>query len=275
MTDDPASAVPQNPRVLRVLIADDESIARKRLARLLAELPGVTAAGECASAEETLARLRDGGVDVVLLDVQMPGLSGLDAVSLLPEPAPYVIFCTAHPDHAVKAFEAGAVDYVLKPVEAARLKKALDRARARLAAHPGPAGGAEVPSPARGADPSGDPPLSRLAISTRKGIVLLDPATVTHAVLENELVTLHHEGGELSTDLTLQEIESRLPKGRFERVHRRALLNMEKVTRLEPLETGGYVARTTTGKPVVISRQVARDLRKRLGLRKAEDDDAP
>ena len=109
--------------------------------------------------------------------------------------------------------------------------------------------------------------LSRIPISTRQGVVLIDPETVTHAVLEGELVTVYTREGSHLSDFTLNELEHRLPTGKFERVHRRAILNLEAVARLEPLETGGYLAKTHTGHSVEVSRQSARELRKRLGLR--------
>ena len=111
-----------NERTLQVLIADDEEIARKRLTRLVQLLPETEVCGECQNGEQVLARARAGGVDVILLDIQMPGLSGMEALELLPPDGPYVIFCTAHSQHAVRAFDAGAVDYLLKPIEAARLR---------------------------------------------------------------------------------------------------------------------------------------------------------
>jgi two-component system LytT family response regulator len=110
--------------------------------------------------------------------------------------------------------------------------------------------------------------LQRLAITTRQGVVLLDPAAITHATLEDELVTVFTKEGQHLTDFTLQELQERLPEGAFERVHRRALLNLGAVARLEPLETGGYTARTHAGHAVEVSRQAARELRTRLGLRK-------
>ncbi len=227
--------------VLRVLIADDEEIARRRLARLLAMIPETAVAGECADAGAVLERVREGGVDVLLLDIQMPGLTGLDAVALLPHGGPQVIFCTAHAEHAVGAFDAGAVDYLQKPVDAARLQKALERARARR-----------------------PPSLNRLAISTRQGIVLLDPAEISHAMLEGELVAVVTASATYLTDSTLQALEEKL--GGFERVHRRALLNLEHVVRLEPNESGGFLARTRAGHGVEVSRAAARELRRRLGL---------
>jgi two-component system LytT family response regulator len=241
---------------LKVLIADDEQLARARLTRLLQALDGVEVVGEAKDGDEVLSRLKLGGVDLVLLDVQMPKLTGTEALALWPADGPLVVFCTAHAEHAVRAFDTGAVDYLLKPIEPERLKKALDRARdrgerARFAA--------EVKAHQ----------VSRLAITTRQGVVLVDPATISHAQLEDELVTVFTAAASYLTDFSLQELQDRLPAGRFERVHRRALLNLEAVARLEPLETGGYLARTHAGHAVEVSRQAARELRRRLGLRKA------
>ena len=243
---------------LRVLIADDELLARKRLTRLLSAMPGVELLGACASGEEVLARVQQGGVDVVLLDIHMPGLTGLEAMALLPAGGPYVIFCTAHSSHAVEAFDAGAIDYVLKPVEAARLQKALERAATQQARQ----------RFAQEAHRQKERRATRLAIPTRRGIVLVDPREVSHAVLDAELVTVFTSQGDFLTDFTLQELEEKLPPGLFERVHRRALLNLDHVVRLEPLETGGYRAWTHRGHAVDASRQVARTLRRRFGLRK-------
>lgn len=236
---------------LRILIVDDEQLARRRLARLLADLPGVELAGECEGGQEALAALRRDGadVDVVLLDIAMPGLTGLQTAALLGDEGPYVIFTTAHGDHAIEAFDLGAVDYLLKPIEAVRLDRALARARHRL-----------------GPRQSGPQGLSRLPVATREGIVLVDPRELSHAVFDGALVTLHLAGRALLTDQSLQDLEDRLPAGAFERVHRRALVNLEKIERLEPLASGGYDARMPGGDAVPISRQAARRLRRRLGL---------
>ncbi|RKH06454.1 response regulator [Corallococcus sp. CA053C] len=256
---------------LRVLIADDELLARKRLARLLAALPDVSVCGEAVDGDAVLARVREGGVDVVLLDIHMPGLSGLDAMGLLPEGGPHVIFCTAHAEHAVNAFEHGAVDYVLKPVEAARLQKALERVRARQPASPPPAKAKVLPVPPPVSTER--PAFARLPIPTRQGLVLVSPDAISHASLEDELVTVFTAQGDFLTDFTLNELADKLPAEHFHRVHRRALLNLSHVTRLEPLETGGYLARTARGHSVEVSRQSARDLRRLLGLRKGAEDE--
>jgi len=243
-----------------VLIADDEALARARLRRLLADVEGVTVVGEATDGGQVLARVKAGGVDLVLLDIQMPRLSGTEALARWPPDGPLVVFCTAHAEHAVQAFDVGAVDYLLKPVEPERLRKALARAQQH-----GQRGrfGAELRQQQ----------LSRLPIVTRQGVVLVDPATVTHATLEGELVTVHTAQSAYLTDFTLQQLQERLPPGRLERVHRRALLDLEAVARLEPLDTGGYLAHLPSGATVEVSRQSARELRRRLGLRRPAGDE--
>jgi two-component system, LytTR family, response regulator len=242
---------------LRVLVCDDELMARKRVLRLLGELTGIEGTVECESGEEVLARLATDDVDVVILDIDMPGLSGLETVMKMPEERPYVIFLTAHPEHAVQAFDVGAVDYVLKPVDDARLAKALGRARQSLDHGPPPAA-SEGPAPAK---------PSKLAIATHGGAALVSPSEVTHATFDGALVTVHTATRTILTDDTLQDLEEKLPVGPFERVHRRAIVNLDHVERLESVDSGGYVACLSTGKRVDVSRQSARRLRRRLGLR--------
>ena len=117
---------------MKVLIADDEALARARLKRLLSAMDGVEVAGEATDGDEVLARVRQGGLDLVLLDIQMPKLTGTEAMALWPADGPLVVFCTAHAQHAVEAFETGAVDYLLKPIAADRLAQACARLRERL-----------------------------------------------------------------------------------------------------------------------------------------------
>jgi two-component system LytT family response regulator len=242
---------------LRVLVCDDELMARKRVLRLLGELGGIEATIECESGEQVLERLTQEEIDVVILDVNMPGMSGIETVLAMPEDRPYVVFLTAHPEHAVKAFEVGAVDYVVKPVDDARLAKAIERARQFLDNGPAAEEGA-----------SQKHKLAKLAIATHDGAALVSPSDVTHATFDGALVTVHTSSRTILTDDTLQDLETKLGStGSFERVHRRAILNLDHVERLESVDSGGYVACLSTGKRVDVSRQSARKLRRRLGLR--------
>ena len=242
---------------LRVLIADDEEMARRRLRRLLAELPDVAVVAECASGDAALSVLEAIEVDVAVLDVQMPGLTGLDVSQTAAELGVEVIFATAHREHAVAAFEQGAIDYVLKPVEAERLSVAIERARARIAPR----------SAERAADATTVTASSvRIAVEVSGDVRLFAVAEVACATLEGELVRLRVGDELLWTTLTLQELEARLVGRDFLRVHRRAIVNLAHVERLRPLPTGGYIARTRQGDEVPVSRQEARRLRQRLGI---------
>lgn len=244
-------------RPLRIALADDESTARRRMTRLLDAMPGVEVVGCHEDAQGILDQLQDEAIDVLVLDIQMPGLTGLEAHALLGPDAPYVIFATAHPQHAIEAFELGAVDYVLKPIEASRLGKAIERARTHVRRS--------------SATPEVNDPYDRVPVVTRDGIVLLDPPTISHAVFDGTLVTVHTTGGDAHlTDATLADLHARLPESAFDRVHRRVLLNLHEVSLLRPTPSGGFVAITRGGAEVPISRQSARRMRKALGLTKAQ-----
>jgi DNA-binding LytR/AlgR family response regulator len=226
---------------LRVIVADDELQARKRLVRLIDAIGDIEVVAVCATAEEVIAKLPL-RPDVLLLDISMPGIGGLELRRRLPEAGPAVVFVTAHTHHAVEAFDAGAVDYVVKPVTGARLTKALARCR-------------REPATARS---------DRIPIETRAGVVLVAPGAIAFARFDGALVTIVGALESWITTATLKELEARLPS--FMRVDRRHLLNLDEVTRLESESDGGYLAVTRSGAKVPVSRQAGRDLRRRLGL---------
>ncbi len=229
-------------RVLRVLLADDEKMARKRLRRLLETAGGVTIAAEARSGEEAAAALDPDAIDVAILDIDMPDLNGLQLAELAGRRGIPVIFVTAHEQHAVKAFATGAVHYLLKPLELPDLDEALTRVRERSTA--------EAPA--------------RIALTVGDDVHLIDTETISHAVFDGTLVTVHADGREWLSSDSLQELERKLAGGDFLRVHRRALVQLSHVERLEPLPSGGYNAVLRGGAEVPVSRQVARELRRRL-----------
>jgi two-component system LytT family response regulator len=229
---------------LRAIVADDELQARKRLARLLEELADVEVVAVCDSANDVLAQLPRVHADVLVLDIHMPGLDGLALSGRLPPGGPRVIFVTGHAEHAVAAFDVGAIDYVLKPVTGSRLAQALARVRDDRAA--------------RARSP-------RIAIETRAGVVLVDPAAIIYARFDGTLVTIVGAVESWITTMTLKELSARLPPV-FERVDRRHVLNLNEIVRLAPEPDGGYQAVTRAGARVPVSRQAARTLRRRLGL---------
>jgi two-component system, LytTR family, response regulator len=241
---------------LRVLIADDESLARSRLKRLVEEL-GHILLGEAVDGHDVLKQMKILSPDVVLLDVEMPKLTGAEALALWPKNGPAVVMCTAHAQFAVEAFEHGALDFVVKPVVKERLERALNRVQERRAEFGNALASYQ---------------LQRLALTTRQGVVLLDVNKISHATLEGELVTVYAGSEKYLSDMALNELAERLPVGKFERVHRKSLLNLEMVQRLESLESGGYLAFTAQNQSVEISRASARELRVKLGLRKPSGD---
>lgn len=184
---------------LRVMFADDEEMARLRVRRLLESAPDIDVVGEARSGKDALALLEDLEIDVALLDVRMGLVSGLDAAERAAELGVEVIVTTAHRDHAVEAYAHGAIDYLLKPLDPARLTQALDRVRERLA--PRAANGAVSPAPA-----------GRLAIESRGEVLLIAAADLTHATLEDDgLVRVHTGAASTLTELSLSDLERRLP----------------------------------------------------------------
>jgi two-component system, LytTR family, response regulator len=242
---------------LRILFADDELMARRRVRRLLEAMADVEIVAECESGEAALRELDRLDVDVALLDVGMGAVSGLAVSELAAELGVEVVFTTAHPGHAVEAFDRGAVDYVLKPVEADRLATAVARARQRVDAT------RLRPAPAQAG--SSVAPLARLALESNGEVRLVHPDDVSHALHDGELVSVWAAGQAILTDRSLTALEAALG-GSFLRVHRRALVNLAHVDRLRPVPTGGYIAVTRGGHEVPVSRQAARGLRRSLGL---------
>lgn len=227
---------------LRVLVADDEKMARRRLRRLLETVGGVTVVAEARSGEEAAQHLDPAEIDVALLDIDMPDVDGLSLAELAGRRSIPVIFVTAHEQHAVKAFAAGAVHYLLKPLELTALDEALERVRAQRRPEP----------------------PARLALTVGDEVHLVDTASISHATFDGTLVTVHADEREWLSSDSLQELERKLAGGDFLRVHRRALVHLTHVERLEPLSSGGYTAVMRSGAEVPVSRQVARELRKRL-----------
>jgi two-component system, LytTR family, response regulator AlgR len=210
---------------VRVLVADDEPLARARLASLLARRTDVQLVGSVADGDAALAACASERPDVLLLDIEMPGLSGTAvAAKLATMPSrPLVVFCTAYEQHALSAFDVGAVDYLLKPVRAERLDEALDRAAARLA----PA------QPQRGA---------WLRARSGNDEVRIPLADVLLLVAGEKYVTVEHVGGSRLIDDSLRQLEAALGE-RVVRLHRNCLVPRERLTGLRTLADGRVLAR--------------------------------
>lgn len=209
---------------MRVLVVDDEPLARSRLVALLGECEDVVVAGSVADGEAALAALGETQPDLLLLDINMPGLDGAAlAARLAGQARPLVIFCTAYESHALTAFELGAVDYLLKPVRLARLREALQRARQRLAAVP--------------LDPVG-----YLHGRLRGEQVRIALAEVICLLAEEKYVVVRHAGGELLIEESLRQLEEAHPT-QLVRLHRNCLVPAPRLRGLKTLTDGRVLAR--------------------------------
>ncbi len=238
----------------RVVVAEDEPYNLKRLVRLLKE-QGCEVVAELEDGPAVLEWLAQGGeADALFLDIQMPGLTGLDVVEDLPRPLP-IVFVTAYAEHAVKAFEQAAVDYLLKPVTADRLAKTLERLQRMKATRPsaGPVGA-----------PSG--PL-RFPVKAGDGLIFLELSKVTHFTYEDEQVWAHGGGNRFRTLWkTLAEAETALEGRGLVKGHRHLLLRPEAVVGVKAGEFGRLLVRLVGGTEVEVSRGQAPEVKRRLGL---------
>lgn len=246
----------------RALIVDDEAPARAELRYLLEEFNQVQVVGEATNGAEALLLLRSLSYDLVLLDIRMPGGTGLElaaALRDLPHP-PKVIFTTAYPDHAVEAFDLEAVDYLVKPFDSDRLARALDRALANPADDAPP----RAPAPV---SPPGAEPLVRIPVQRDGRTVLVDRTAIVYASAVRGYSYLKLAEERLLVSFSLNELERRL-RGHFFRTHRSYLVNLDHVRELVPDFKGALVLvmNDKQRSRVEVSRRQARELRRRLGM---------
>lgn len=248
-------------RELRVLVVDDEPLARQVLREMLAEISGVSLAGEAANGFEAVKQVSALRPDLVLLDIQMPRLDGFEVLELLgPEP-PAVIFVTAHDDYAVRAFEVRALDYLLKPVHPDRLLRALGR----LAAEPPPAARTTYDELLRDRRQHGGP-LERVLIRDGDTVHLVPLGEVTHLEAQDDYVAVHTAGRTFLKHEALGRLAEALDGRQFCRIHRRFVINLRFLDRLETLGKENRRAVLTTGLVLPVSRAGHTRLEARLDL---------
>lgn len=239
---------------MRVLIVDDEALARDRLARMLGQLGDYVVVGQAANGRDALEQAGRLRPDVVLLDIRMPGMDGLEAarhLAALAEP-PAVVFCTAYEEHAIQAFDVQAVGYLLKPVRRERLAAALDQAarvnRAQLAA----------------LGRLGEPHRSHIGARTHRGIELVPLEDIRCFQAEQKYVVVRHTGGTVLVEDTLRELEVEFAE-RFVRIHRGTLVSLPHIERLERSTDGHAQVRVRDlAGPLEVSRRHLPELRRLL-----------
>jgi two-component system LytT family response regulator len=245
--------------MIRAVIVDDEAPARAKLRRWLEREPDIEIAGEFADGLGAAQAIMAGSADLVFLDIQIPGLDGLQlAAQLEPETSPLLVFVTAYDAHALAAFDLNAVDYLLKPYDDERFRRALERVRMRF----------------RAADPRGSAVRmartqtgvsDRLLVPASDGLRMIDCAGIHSLEADDNYVRVHTGGQQYLLRRTLRDLLHQLGEQRFVRIHKSAAVNIGEIEALAPLFKGDYELRLRSGRLLRLSRRYAADLFNRTG----------
>ena len=249
---------------LRMLVVDDEPLARRKLRRLIEAEPGVACAGECRSGEEALERLRAETFDVVFLDVQMTGLSGFDVIEgLEPQRLPLVVFVTAFDRYAVRAFEIAAVDYLLKPFDRERFQRALARVRERIAGGNRGASRSDFAALLQAFEERRGP--DRFLARKGEGFVSVRADEIGWIEAQGNYVALHTASEAFLLRETLSGLEEKLDPRRFARARRSAIVNLDQIAALRPWEKDEHVVVLKNGVRIGVSPSFKDRIEARLG----------
>ena len=240
----------KRPALIQTLVVDDESWARRNLTVLLRRDPDIGSVAECASGLDAIAEIRKSKPDLVFLDVQMPECGGFDVLEMLgTDLPPTIIFVTAYDEYALRAFEAGALDYLLKPFDDARFGRALSRAKEKLAHY--------LPQQARA--------TKRLVVRSRGQVLFVSAADIDWIEAAGYYACLHVGSDTHILRRSLSELEQDLGDEKFIRIHRSIVVNLERIRGLE-LQTGGeYEVVLHTKARLRLSRRYRKRLQDRLG----------
>jgi two-component system LytT family response regulator len=239
---------------IRILLVDDEDLARQRLRALLARRTDFEIVGECGNGTEAVASIRSMRPDVVLLDVQMPELDGFDVISEVGASSmPTVIFTTAYDDYAIDAFDVGAMDYLLKPVDEERFNRTLDRAARRFRESGGESNATQISALLRklsAISPSG----GRFAVKVHGKILFLDPAEIYWIQARDDVARVHLADSAYDVREPLSHLEARLPASSFLRIHRSVIVNTSHIRAAEPFDQGDQMLILRNGKRITTGR---------------------
>jgi DNA-binding LytR/AlgR family response regulator len=254
--------------VLRIVIADDERPARNFLKAILQNYEDVEIVGEAATGASAVEIIKQTKPDLALLDLQMPDGTGLEVVKLLRKSQmPLVAFVTAYDQFAVQAFEVNAVDYLLKPIETARLRETLNRAQERLEQSDSRVENAQNLKTAVAAyeAQAAQTLIERIPVRRRDEIILVPVSEVTSVVADGELLHItDFQNKKYTINYRLKDLEVRLDTNKFVRLSRAALVNLEMISRIAPMPGGTYSVVLKNGQEIASSRLQSRILRERL-----------
>jgi len=239
---------------IRMLVVDDEDLARQRLLNLLSKRTDFEIVGECATGADAVKAIRSLKPDCVLLDVQMPELDGFDVISEIgAQNMPIVIFATAFDDYAIDAFEVGAVDYLLKPVDEERLNRTLDRAARRVRESGEDNTSAQMSALLRRIS-SLSASSGRFAVKVHGKILFLDPAEIYWIQARDDIARVHLADSAYDVREPLSHLEARLPGNTFLRVHRSVIVNTSHIRAAEPFDQGDQMLILRNGKRLTTGR---------------------
>jgi two-component system LytT family response regulator len=270
---------------LRALIVDDEPLARERLHELLDARADVVVVGEAEDGPAAVDAIRAHNLDLVFLDVQMPGLSGIDVIEKVGREAmPITVFVTAYDQYAIQAFDLAAVDYLLKPFDDERFDQALARARERVTDQDAEAVSRRLLRLLRERDPAlleeepaapDEPYLQRIAVQGRGKARIVSVDDITHITADGSYAELHTDDGTHVIRERMKTLAARLDPDAFVRVHRSAIVRLDEVELILRGGGGNYAVRLDDGSTISVSRGRIDDLQDRLGVDVvARDDDA-
>ena len=241
---------------ITVIIVDDEPLARERIRSLLREEPDIEIVTECANGQEAVDAIRDKKPDLVFLDVQMPGMGGFEVLSNLSKVRlPLVIFVTAYDQHALKAFEVHALDYLLKPFKQTRFKETLQRAREALNNQQAGVVSKNLMALLGQAKPEKEY-LARIPVKTGERVLFVKTALLEYIESAGNYVVLHVGKENHVVRETLTALEEKLDPKRFLRISRSTLVNVEQIKELQPLFKGEHVVVLHNGKQLTMTRGI-------------------
>jgi two-component system LytT family response regulator len=244
---------------IRALIVDDEPLARERLRAMMRAEDSVEIVGECGSGPEAIQMIRNTPLDLVFLDMEMPGCDGLQVIAGIPvEARPAIVFATAYEGFAIEAFEVNAIDYLLKPFDRERFQKTLQRVREHLTARQA---GEQLAKLMAEPPATADKKPERLAVKADGRVIFVKPDEIVWIEAADNYVVLHLATGRLMLRETMSALEARLGAVAFARVNRSAIVHLDQVKEMHPTAHGDYVLLLRDGTRLPLSRS----LRGRLG----------
>src|SRR5215469_12028995 len=247
---------------IRAVVVEDEDLARQILREMLKAHPEVEIAGECANGFEAVKMVPELKPDLLFLDIRMPKLDGFEVLELIgPGDSMAIIFVTAYDQHALRAFEVHAVDYLLKPFAAERFEAALERAKRRLGQKTLPPPPAEVAAAAREKGQYAE----RIVVKDGTRVQIIPVAKLDYAEAQDDYVSLASQGKKYLKQQTISSLEASLDPNSFIRVHRSSLVNLERVARLEPFGKDTHIVILNDGVRLPVSRAGLARLKEFLG----------